>query len=364
MIKYCLVANLKKHKRRVNFILINWVKYYTKEAVKTLKIVTVGSAMIATIACVKYKPAYKVTLAGDTIGFITNRELIETKIDKYMNCTTGNIAFREINELPEYEFKLINRDKETEEKAVMLAVQNMTTTTYRTYAVTSDNETKAVVKTQEEADSIINEIKADLKTEIDLKLGIIEIYTTDFNATSKEEALNTINEFKVAKINEYETKKAEEAAAAKKAFMASRAKSYATTTTVAPSGNLNGMQLSIPVTGSISSRFGSRGGSRSSAHTGLDISTSAGTGIRPISGGTVTYAGFRGTYGNLIIIDHGNGVESYYAHCNALYVTAGQTVDANTTIGAVGSTGNSTGPHLHLEIRIGGSPVNPQNYLY
>lgn len=352
----------------MKFILKSWVKYYTKEAVKTLKIVTIGSAMIITIACVKYKPAYKVTLAGDTIGFITNRNLIEAKIEKYIKDTSGNIAFREIEQLPEYEFKLINRDKETEEKNVMLAVQKMTTTTYKVYAVTSDGDQKAVVSTQEEADSIINEIKADLKEEVDLKLGIAEIYTTELNIESKEIATNTLKEFKVAKVTEYENKKAEEERIAKenarKAYIASRSKSLATTTTAAPSGNLNGMQLSIPVAGSISSRFGSRGASRSTIHTGLDISTSSGTGIRPISAGTVTYSAYKGSYGNLIIVDHGNGVQSYYAHCSALYVSVGQSVDTNTTIGAVGSTGNSTGPHLHLEIRIGGEPVNPQNYLY
>ena len=330
----------------MNFILKNWVKYYTKEAVKTLKIVTIGSAMIITIACVKYKPAYKVTLAGDTIGFITNRDLIEAKIEKYIKDTSGNIAFREIEQLPEYEFKLINRDKEIEEKNVMLAVQKMTTTTYKVYAVTSDGEQKAVVSTQEEADSIINEIKADLKEEVDLKLGIAEVYTTELNIESKEIATNTLKEFKIAKVTEYENKKAEEERIAKenarKAYIASRSKSFTTTTTAAPSGNLNGMQLSIPVTGSISSRFGSRGASRSTIHTGLDISTSSGTGIRPISAGTVTYSAYKGSYGNLIIIDHGNGVQSYYAHCSALYVSVGQSVDTNTTIGAVGSTVNST----------------------
>lgn len=352
----------------MNFILKSWVKYYTKEAVKTLKIVTIGSAIIITIAFVKYKPAYKVTLAGDTIGFITNRDLIEAKIEKYIKDTSGNIAFREIAQLPEYEFKLINREKDSEEKEVMLAVQNMTTTTYKVYAVTSDGEQKAVVSTQEEADSIINEIKSDLKDGVDLKLGIAEVYTTELNIESKEIATNTLKEFKVAKVTEYENKKAEEERIAKenarKAYIASRSKSLATTTTAAPSGNLNGMQLSIPVTGSISSRFGSRGASRSTIHTGLDISTQNGTGIRPISAGTVTYAAYKGSYGNLIIIDHGNGVQSYYAHCSALYVSVGQSVDTSTTIGAVGSTGNSTGPHLHLEIRIGGEPVNPQNYLY
>lgn len=357
----------------MNFILGNWVKYYTKEAVKTLKLVTIGSAIVLTVVCIKYKPAYKVTISGETIGFINNRKLIEAKIEKYINDTTGNIAFREIDVLPEYELKLINRDKDTDEdeKNVMLAVKDLTTTTYRTYAVTSDGEQKAIVESKEEAESIINDIKADLKAEVDLKLGVVEVYTTEYNVVSKDVATNALTELKVAKVNEYETKKAEEEKAAKEAqakkLKAARARSYATasaTTTAVSSGSLNGMALSIPVRGSISSRFGSRGSSRSSVHTGLDIASSLGTGISPIAAGTVSYAGWKGSYGNLIIIDHGNGVQSYYAHCNAIYVAPGQAVAPGTTIGAVGSTGNSTGPHLHLEIRIGGSPVNPQNYLY
>lgn len=345
----------------MNFILRNWVKYYTKEAIKTLKLVTIGSAIVITVVCVKYRPAYKVTISGETIGYVENRDLIEKKIDKYMNNTSGNIAFREISNLPEYEFKLVNREKELKDKDVMLAVENLTTTTYRFFAVTSEGDQKAVVSSQEEAESVINEIKADLNKDVDLKLGIVEVYTTDTNVSTKEAATNTLNEIKIAKVTEYEKKKAEEA---KKKAAAARARSFASTATGAPTGNLNGLALAIPVNGSISSRFGSRGGSRSSVHTGLDISTSSGTGIRPIAAGTVVYAGYKGSYGNLLIIDHGNGVQSYYAHCSALYVGAGQAVGAGSTIAAVGSTGNSTGPHLHLEIRVNGTPVNPQSYIY
>ncbi len=352
----------------MNFILKNWVKYYTKEVIKTLKIVTIGSAIVLTVVFVKYKPVYKVTISGETIGFIDDKDLVEIKIEKYMNDNSGNIAFREIETLPEYEFKFINRDKETEEKEVMLAVKNLTTTTYKNYAVTTNGEHKVIVDSQEKAENIISEIKSDVHSEVDLNLGIIEVYETTNSATEIETAKSILTEYKVAKISEYQTKKAEEERLAKeaaaKAAQAARVKSFASTATSAPTGSLNGLALATPVNGSISSRFGSRSGSRSSAHTGLDISTPLGTGIRPITGGTVSYAGYRGTYGNLIIIDHGNGVQSYYAHCNALYVSAGQTVAANTTIGEVGSTGNSTGPHLHLEIRINGSPVNPQNYLY
>lgn len=349
----------------MNFILKNWVKYYTKEAVKTLKLVTIGSAIVLTVVFVKYKPVYKVTISGETIGFIDDKDLVEIKIDKYINDNSGNIAFREIANLPEYEFKLIDRDKNTDDKAVMLAVKNMTTTTYKNFAVTTNGENKVIVDSQEKAENIINEIKSDLQEGVELNLGIIDVYETTNTATEVEEAKNILTEYKVAKVTEYQTKKAEEEKKAKEAkAKAARAKSFATVPDGAATGSLNGLALAIPVNGSISSRFGSRSGSRSSAHTGLDISAPSGTGIRPISSGTVTYAAYKGSYGNLIIIDHGNGVQSYYAHCSELYVSAGQTVGTGSTIASVGSTGNSTGPHLHLEIRINGTPINPQNYLY
>jgi len=366
------VANFLKLKRRVKFILLNWVKYCTKEVAKTLKLVTIGMTIVLTVVCIKYKPGYKVTISGETVGFIENRKVIEAKIEKYINNTDGSVAFREIDELPKYEFKLVDRKTQIDEKEVMLAVKDAITTTYKLYAVTVDGEQKAVVESQEKAENLINEIKSGVNSEIDLKLGIIENYTTEYSIDSEEVAKGALNEIKVAKVTEYETKKAEEAKAAAEAAAAaakakkSKSRSYAaaTTTAVDPSGNLNGMAVSIPVSGSISSRFGSRSSIRSTVHTGLDIATSSGTGIRPIASGTVVYAAYRGSYGKLIIIDHGNGVQSYYAHCSALYVTPGQAVDTSTTIGAVGSTGNSTGPHLHLEIRLNGQPLNPQNYLY
>lgn len=356
----------------MKFILKSWVKYYTKEVIKTLKIVTIGSAIVLTIVFVKYKPVYKVTISGETIGFIDDKDFIEIKIEKYMKDNSGNIAFREIKSMPEYEFKLIDRAKETEDSAVMLAVKDLTTTTYKNYAVTTNGENKVIVDSQEKAESVINEIKQDVQEGVDLQLGIIEVYETTNSASDVENAKGILNEYKVAKTAEYQEKKAEEEKKAKeeaeRIAKASRIKNFASaassTATSVPTGSLNGLALAVPVNGSISSRFGSRSGSRSSVHTGLDISTSLGTGIRPIAPGIVTYAAYKGSYGNLIIIDHGNGVQSYYAHCNSLYVSSGQTVDTNTTIGAVGSTGNSTGPHLHLEIRINEAPVNPQNYIY
>ena len=114
----------------------------------------------------------------------------------------------------------------------------------------------------------------------------------------------------------------------------------------------------------ISSRFGDRSGVRRSTHTGTDIAAPMGTAVTAAAEGTVASAGWNGSYGNCIIINHVNGVQTWYAHLSKINVSVGQQVNTSTVIGNVGSTGNSTGPHLHLEVRINGTPVNPQNYLY
>ena len=114
--------------------------------------------------------------------------------------------------------------------------------------------------------------------------------------------------------------------------------------------------------GTLTSNYGSRWGS---FHRGLDIAASAGTPIYAAASGTVTYSGYNnGGFGKLIIIDHNNGYQTYYAHCSSLYVQVGQKVSKGQNIAGVGSTGNSTGNHVHFEIRSNGTPINPYNYVY
>lgn len=342
------------------FILLNWVRYYTKEIAKALKVTMIGTGIILTLIVIKYKPAYEVTLAGEKLGYIGNKDEIESEIKNYIEDTTGNIAFKEQIEKPEYELKLINRDKQTQEEEVLMTAMDSTIITYKTYAVTVDGNIQVSVSTEEEAKAVVDSMKAGVDESIELGVGIIEQYTTELNIQSQEEASGVLNGIKVAKISEYEAeqeakRKIEEEEAKKKVI---------STKTVASVGTIGGVSLSTPVQGTITSRYGSRSSVRSSAHTGLDIATSSGTPITPIASGTVTFAGDKGSYGKLVIIDHGNGIESYYAHCSKIYCQVGQTVDTSTVISAVGSTGNSTGPHLHLEIRQNGTPLNPQNYLY
>jgi len=110
----------------------------------------------------------------------------------------------------------------------------------------------------------------------------------------------------------------------------------------------------------ISSNFGQRWGRM---HYGIDIAVPIGTQVYAAAAGTVTYAGPMGTYGILVIIDHGNGVETRYAHLSRPVVSVGQRVKRGQLIAYSGNTGNSTGPHLHFEIRYRGTAVNPLQYL-
>ncbi len=128
-----------------------------------------------------------------------------------------------------------------------------------------------------------------------------------------------------------------------------------------------GGPFSWPVTGTITSPFGWRSnpfGGSPEFHQGLDIAAPSGTTVTAAAGGTVIMAQWYGGYGNYILIDHGGGYSTGYGHLSAIYVSSGQSVSRGQAIGAVGSTGQSTGPHLHFEVRIAGKPVDPAPRLH
>ena len=201
------------------------------------------------------------------------------------------------------------------------------------------------VNTLEEAEELVENIKSENEDQ-ELKLSIVEKYTTN------SEEVNT-NELEIAKVDanknvEQELKDEQEK-----------------NEKIENTPEINGIKLACtPIQGTITSRYGVRSSIRTSTHTGLDIAAPRGTEIRAVADGIVTCSSYSGSYGNLVKINHENGVETWYGHTSKMYVKVGQKVSAGEVIAAVGSTGNSTGPHLHLEIRINGKDVNPQNYLY
>ncbi len=312
---------------------------------KVIAIVISGFLLILAIIFIKYKPVYEVTIAGEKLGYIEKIEEFKNLIEeKIINQEGEYIADVSLIQEPEYKFRLLKRTSNLNEDEVIEKLKTSDTViTYKYYEVALNNETKTYVKTLEEAEKIVNEIKEEFSNDnLELDLQISEKYTeTIENVDTNSLEIATANVESGAKEIK-ENKENENALAI-----------------------VNNIKLSVlPVTGRITSRYGERSSLRRSTHTGLDIACTTGTDIKVVSNGTVTFSGKKGSYGNLIIVDHGNGVETWYGHCSKLYAKVGDTVNAGDVIAAVGSTGNSTGPHLHFEIRINGECVNPQNYVY
>jgi len=122
-----------------------------------------------------------------------------------------------------------------------------------------------------------------------------------------------------------------------------------------------------PVDGRLMSSYGQRTDPLSGEgafHKGVDLSAPAGTNVRATADGVVIHSAFdRSGYGRLVVVEHGNGLQTYYAHLSKFYVREGQEVRRGDAVGAVGSTGRVTAPHLHYEVRMGGAPINPYFYL-
>ena len=122
-----------------------------------------------------------------------------------------------------------------------------------------------------------------------------------------------------------------------------------------------------PVSGEVTDTYGVRrnpfGGGSSEFHDGLDIATAWGTPVAAAGDGTVSFSGAKNGYGNVVILDHGNGLSTVYGHLSRVETEAGRVVRRGERIGRVGLTGRSTGPHLHYEVRMGETPVSPSNYL-
>ena len=299
-----------------------------------------------TIILFKFNLVCEVTIDGESVGYIANKDEFEEKLNGIINEEEEAKLFTTIKNMPEYKLTLVDKSEQTNEEAILAKLEDESETTYKLYAVTLNGEEKAVLASLEEAEKIVDEMTETYEADIELDIGITDIITTDKeNESSVKVAKADVTEAIEDAVEQKEKEEAEQREI--------------------ESHTVQGVYLEVtPVSGIITSRFGNRESIRTSGHTGLDIAAPAGTPIKAAADGTVTFSGYSGGYGYVVKMDNGNGVETYYGHCSALYVSAGETVEAGDVIAAVGSTGNSTGNHLHFEVRVNGSVVNPQNYLY
>ena len=335
------------------------VLIHTRRGIKFIMLFLIATFLIIGAVAFLYKPTYSVHIKGQQVGYTENKAELQKKINEYVENGDGsnkNIAFVQVDSLPEYKLCLLKRNIVTNDEEIYQKTISGGIPYYRYYAILDNNEEKYYVSSFEEAEKVVNDLKEKGSTNIE-NISISEKYETDLKTlTSTEEVVSKLYVEPVKTVT-----------IAKNANAGSRARASGSVNTSSKiSGGKASLGLSLirPVSGTITSRFGVRSNIRSSSHTGLDIAAPTGTPVKAAASGTVTFSGWKGSYGNMLVISHGNGVQTYYGHCSKLYAKNGQTVSQGDVVATVGSTGNSTGPHLHLEIRVNGTAYNPQNYIY
>ena len=314
---------------------------HLRSSIRIVILISIACFIIIGILAFFYKPAYMVTYNGDFIGYSDSKSKLQEKINDFIENGDGNssnIAYVQITSMPKYELTFLKRNISTNNDDIYKAITSTGVTYYNYFAIQLNGEDKYFVSTYSEAEDVVNKLKEKNSNNID-NIKIMEKYNTELASfTNTDECVSAL----------YEEKKS-----VKPAYTGTNNSS----TYIASLG----ISFVEPVQGMLTSGFGVR---RRDNHKGLDIANSMGTPIRAAAAGTVTYAQYNsGGYGNLVIISHGNGVQTYYGHCSKLYVNEGDIIQQGQEIAEVGATGNATGPHLHFEIRYQNRLIDPELIL-
>lgn len=329
-------------------LIFNKARLYLRLLAKSIILCIIPIIIIIGIIFSTYKPTYSVSYDGKFIGYSDNKVKLQSRINDYIqNGDKENVAFVKIDDMPQYNLCLIKRDIDTNDDEIYNQVITSGTTYYKMYALVENGEEKMYLPNFEQAENVVNQLKEKNSTNKE-NISILEKYETECKEFSSVEDC-------VSKL--YQEVKTVKVANTKSSISTSKG----TSSTSSKTSSL-GINFITPTTGTITSRFGVR--SRDN-HKGIDIGAPKGTPIKAAASGTVLHSGNKNDgYGNYVILSHRNGVQTYYAHCSELLVSKGQSVEQGQVIAKVGSTGISTGNHLHFEVRINGVAQNPQNYVY
>lgn len=331
------------------------VLIHTRRSIKIITLIAIALIIILGIIAYFYKISYSVTINGENVGYTDNKSALQSKINEYIEKGEGeNIAFVQVDSLPQYKICLLKRNIPSNDDEIFAKIKNSGTEYYRYYAILENQEEKDYVVTFAEAEEVVNQLTEKHSMNLD-NITISEKYDTE---------LKVISNVDDAVADLYSAPPASTTTTTKATTSSVKVGTVNTNLTTSSAKVPLGITLIKPVTGVISSRFGARSRIRVSAHTGLDIAVPSGTSVKAAASGKVTFAGRKGSFGNLVVITHSNGVQTYYGHCSAFKCKPGDNVQQGQVIALSGNTGNSTGPHLHFEVRINGIAYNPQNYVY
>ena len=393
----------------INILRVKKLAVGLRKSIKLASIAILAAIVILSILQIAYSQTYEVSLNGKVIGYTRDKVVLQKRINDYINSGNGDdVAFVEVDTLPTYKAVLLKRNIKTNDEEILNKVVESGIAYYKYYAITVDNQEKAYLKTFGDAEKVIQELKNKKSTNAD-SLGIIEKYAkkqvaekeieTQVSQSQTKLADNTgtsdvpvdsdgdsdelpdvkeLTEVKLASVDDsinqlYVQQKSTSRSAknARTSSTGSKSSTYEQRAKVVDNSQTGvktdlGVTLIKPISSgyTITSRFGWR--SRDN-HPGLDVAAPKGTAIKAAAGGTVIFAGSGspyGGYGNIVVIQSNSSTAIRYAHCSKIYVRRGEVVEQGQVIAAVGSTGISTGNHLHFEIRYNGKKIDPQKYVY
>lgn len=325
------------------------IKFHLRRGFNLILTLLFTAALLTLIMFLIYRPTYKISFKGKFIGYSRDVFNIKNKIHESIFNGDESVAYYEIDEKPTYEFTFMKAQFIPDDNKIIEEIKAEAVPIYKVYAIKENNKIKARVGTYKEATKVL----ADLKKKDSDNLDDITIELK----YEKEKPTLTTTDKVVADLYKEKPKFVY-------SFIPSR--NYAFIARGVP--NMRKLELPVslvtPVGGIIlpGSNFGDSfaQGYPGTFHIGLDISGNNGKPFKAAAAGTVVSSGYSGSYGNIIEIDHGNGVSTVYAHASSLLVEKGDKVAAGQVIGKVGSTGFTTGPHLHFEVRY---RLNGINYL-
>lgn len=309
----------------------------------------------------KFKFIYMVEMGGVELGLVNDKDKFEKDVKDTLENLEEPVVSAKLQENPKYSLRLVDKDDiDVDDNYVFAKVEEKIEKTYRYYNIKEDDKLLAKVSTTEEKDNLLKELE-EAKQVKDLKVE--EEKTKEYYIISYEEAKQlastNVDNIENEKKNKLEKEKIE-----KRNTNIVKNIRRGGTVSASSSSNASAMLGSLSFRRPLNSSRVSAGYLGYPGHRGIDFPSPQGTPVMAAESGTVTTVMYSNkSYGNRVIIDHGNGISTLYGHNSTIGVSLGQKVSKGQTIAGVGSTGNSTGNHVHFEIRINGKPINPTSYV-
>ena len=322
-----------------------------RSSVKIILAIVFAIALICIALGTVYKPAYKIWIDDVFLGYVTNKSAFQSRLNEFIKGESQdkeNVAFVQIDSLPRYKLCLAKRTLEINNEEVFEEITGEGKMYFKYFTVSDRDDKAYYLSDYESAEQVVDKLKEKNSSNKE-NLKINQKYEVD------EQDVSEVDEVVDALYEEVKTTRT-----------SSRVKSSGTNSkskgTNTSGGKVDiGISLIRPSEGIVSSPFGDP--KRRRFHSGIDLASNACPPIKAAAAGTVTFAGYSGGYGNKVVVSHGNGIETVYAHCSKIYVSAGAKVSQGQQIAKMGSTGNSTGIHLHFEVRKDGVAQNPAYYI-